>query len=186
MDSFIAALILLIPFSSCSATYAAPVPGTSAMLIPVNSNCSAASSNATFQLAFISYGNWTSLSTDGETPQHLESVSFAVSNAANAVNTTCAFSLGAVAETTWQACADRKDTDGKHVFTVATEAAFGLVDKSLAVNQTWFCHDDAGRLVAYTGIANTVLDLTCSESEVSGYHLQNCTSPDLALPVTLL
>jgi hypothetical protein len=49
-------------------------------------------------------------------------------------------------DTTWQACADRKDTDGKHRFTIATGAAFGLAERSLAVSQTWFCHDDADRL----------------------------------------
>ncbi|KAI0542309.1 hypothetical protein GGR58DRAFT_453477 [Xylaria digitata] len=219
MGFFIAILFCLVPFSS--STIISPesprvidVPVTTAG----NTNCSAASSNTTFQLTFISYGNWTALPSQDENPiQHLESVSFAVSNVANAVSTVCAFSLGATlsggtgvlddgltlsahpspftgaspwtavaAAGEWQACADRKDTDGKHRFTIATGAAFVLVERSLAVNQTWFCHDDAGRLVAFTGVANTVLNLTCSESEVSGYHLQNCTSPDLVLPVILL
>ncbi|KAJ2995160.1 hypothetical protein NUW58_g1357 [Xylaria curta] len=191
--------------------------------------------NTTFQLTFISYGNWTALPSQDENPiQHLESISFAVSNMANGVSTVCAFPLGVtlsgdsreqedvalsahpfphpgallwtVAATTsgnkviskgasnsnsdmaatWQACADRKDTDGKHRFTIATGAAFGLAERSLVVNQTWFCHDDVERLVAFTGVASTLLNLTCSESEASGYHLRNCTSLDLQLPVTLL
>ncbi|KAI1429251.1 hypothetical protein F5Y12DRAFT_710156 [Xylaria sp. FL1777] len=219
MGLFIVILSLLIPFSSSSTIHPALLPA-----IPKatsgNTNCSAASSNTTFQLTFISYGNWTAQPSQDENPiQHLESFSLAVSNTANAVSTVCAFSLGARpvgvsdghssrayplafegalpvskgeshtdASTgpAWQACADRKDTDGKNIFTIATGAAFGLAERSLAVNQTWFCHDDAGRLVAFTGVANTVLNLTCSESEVSGYHLQNCTSPDLTLTVTLL
>ncbi|KAI0025027.1 hypothetical protein F4780DRAFT_724107 [Xylariomycetidae sp. FL0641] len=90
----------------------------------------------------------------------------------------------------WQACADRKDSDGIHRFTIATGAGFARSDAAatatVAVNQTWFCHDEDGRLVAYTGVANGTLDLTCVESEVPGYHLQNCTSPDITLPVTLL
>ncbi|KAJ3579023.1 hypothetical protein NPX13_g1543 [Xylaria arbuscula] len=181
-------LTVLIAFTSPFSIDAAHHPEINVARIPPttlgNVDCSAASINTTFQLIFISYGNWTALSGDGESPQHLESISFAVSNPANAVSTTCAFSLDAAL--VWQACADRKDTDRKHIFTIATEAAFQLAEKSLAINQTWFCHDDAGRLVAFTGTANTVLDFTCSESEVSGYHLQNCTSSDLSLPVLLL
>ncbi|KAI0434073.1 hypothetical protein F5Y09DRAFT_337964 [Xylaria sp. FL1042] len=127
------------------------------------------------------YGNWTALPSQNDNPiQHLESISFAVSNAANSVSTVCAFPLSATlvggvdgltsaaylfpfkgafpaargrnrarsdsVEPTWQACADRKDTDGKHRFTIATGAAFGLAERSLAVNQTWFCHDETGRL----------------------------------------
>ncbi|KAI3336411.1 hypothetical protein HD806DRAFT_473592 [Xylariaceae sp. AK1471] len=230
MKLLITFLTLILISSSASAS--SPTPN--AALSPIttaagNTNCSASSSNTTFQLTFISYGNWTASSSQNDNPiQHLESVSFAVSNAANEVSTVCAFSLSdnpgffnledgfplsvsppwaasvggngikigsrgkddayssteAAAE--WQACADRKDTDGKHRFTIATSAAFGLVGQSLAVNQTWFCHDDVGRLVAFTGVASAVLNTTCSESEVSGYHLRNCTSPDLALPVTLL
>ncbi|TGJ81075.1 hypothetical protein E0Z10_g7677 [Xylaria hypoxylon] len=225
MSLFIAILTFLISFSLSSSTIH-PDPLLAANVAPVpaarsgNTNCSTASSDATFQLTFISYGNWTALPSQDENPiQRLESVSFAVYNAANVMSTVCAFSLGvtlsgdpgvldnltlstyplsftgvspraAVAATSgvgeWQACADRKDTDGKHRFTIATGAVFRRADKSLAVNQTWFCHDDAGRLVAFTGVANTVLNLTCSESEVSEYRLQNCTSTDLVLPVTLL
>ncbi|KAI0448946.1 hypothetical protein F5B21DRAFT_520899 [Xylaria acuta] len=246
MGLFIATLFFLATLSSPSPTvHHEPSPPTNALLVPAttsgNINCSAASSNTTFQLTFISYGNWTALPSQDENPiQHLESVSFAVSNAANGVSTVCAFSLssatlsgnpgvaredsssssdpspfagvlsraaiaaaaaasdnGVLGEgrdvhvqpgmgATWQACADRKDTDGKHRFTIATGAAFGLAGRSLSVNQTWFCHDDAERLVAFTGVADTTLNLRCSESEVSGYHLQNCTSVDLTLPITLL
>ncbi|KAI8949488.1 hypothetical protein F4801DRAFT_591112 [Xylaria longipes] len=234
MKLTIATLFFLATLSSPSPTvYPEPLPPTNAVLVPTatsgNVNCSAASSNTTFQLTFISYGNWTALPSQDENPiQHLESVSFAASNAANGVSTVCAFSLGATLSgvledpassvypfpltgvpswiaadsngvaskrqdsayssmgANWQACADRKDTDGKHLFTIATGAAFGLAERSLSVNQTWFCHDEAERLVAFTGVANTTLNMACSESEVSGYHLQNCTSVDLALPVTLL
>ncbi|KAI0481587.1 hypothetical protein F4859DRAFT_512730 [Xylaria cf. heliscus] len=238
MRLFIATLSCFISLSSSTPTvYPESLLQTNAVLVPPttsgNVNCSTASSNTTFQLTFISYGNWTALPSQEENPiQHLESVSFAVSNAANGVGTICAFSLSATVSgdagvlegpaspvypipfigasvavgatsgydaisrrehaanssmgSTWQACADRKDTDGKHRFTIATGAAFGLAEGSLSVNQTWFCHDDAERLVAFTGIANTTLNLKCSESEVSGYHLQNCTSVDLTLPVTLL
>ncbi|KAI0105437.1 hypothetical protein GGR51DRAFT_188427 [Nemania sp. FL0031] len=239
VSSFLACLSL-----AASTSHTEFFPVTNAALVPAttsgNTECSAASSNTTFQLTFISYGNWTALPGQDESPiQHLESVSFAVSNAANGVSTVCALSLGvtlsgnpgevmadddalnshvpvppstgvpswatvaagvgkggddarahmeveAEAEAAWQACADRKDTDGKHRFTIATGAAFALADRSLAINQTWFCHDDADRLVAFTGIARTGLNLTCSESEVSGYHLRNCTSSDLALAVALL
>ncbi|KAI1168112.1 hypothetical protein F5B18DRAFT_647330 [Nemania serpens] len=45
----------------------------------------------------------------------------------------------------WQAGADRKDTDGKNIFTTATGASFGLMEWSLAVNQAWNRHDDAER-----------------------------------------
>ncbi|KAF2972085.1 hypothetical protein GQX73_g1435 [Xylaria multiplex] len=180
MGFLIAILFCLVPFSS-SSIIRPESPGL--IDVPVaaagNTNCSATSSNTTFQLTFISYGNWTALPSQDENPiQHLESVSFAVSNAANAVSTVCAFSLGATLSGDvgvldrgltlsthpspftgvsprdaavagageWRACADRKDTDGKHRFTIATGAAFVLEEKSLAVNQTWFCHDDAGRL----------------------------------------
>ncbi|KAI1752356.1 hypothetical protein F4782DRAFT_151469 [Xylaria castorea] len=240
MRLLIATLSCFITLSSSSlAVHPEALPPLNAVLVPTatsgNVNCSAASLNTTFQLTFISYGNWTALPSQEENPiQHLESVSFAVSNVANGVSTVCAFSLGDTLSTrlevledhtssmyllpfmressraaaaaasdngviskrkaaaqsgidaTWQACADRKDTDGKHRFTIATSAAFGLAERSMSVNQTWFCHDDAERLVAFTGVANTTLNLTCSESEVSGYHLQNCTSVDLTLPVTLL
>lgn len=207
MKSFNVIPLLFVAFSlSSSSSFSTTTstefpPAIDATLLPAtvsgNTECSAASSNTTFGLTFISYGNWTALPEQGENPiQHLESISFAVTNAANAVSTICAFSLGSTlkqkdvgladAEAAWQACADRKDTDGKHRFTIATGAAFGLVGRTLSLNQTWFCHDDAGRLVAFTGVARAMLNMTCSESEVSGYHLQNCTSPDLALPVTLL
>ncbi|KAI0439242.1 hypothetical protein F4803DRAFT_568670 [Xylaria telfairii] len=226
--------LLLTSSSSISHTiHPEPLILTKAVIAPRTT--SGNSSNTTFQLTFISYGNWTALPSEDENPiQHLESVSFAVSNSANGVSTICAFALGAtlskntriLEDTTasmypfpfaearsrpafiatsddgatgkirrgvrsatgaaWQACADRKDTDGKHRFTIATGAAFGLAEWSLSVNQTWFCHDDAQHLVAFTGVANTTLNLACSESEVSGYHLQNCTSADLTLPVTLL
>ncbi|KAI0867579.1 hypothetical protein GGS24DRAFT_507684 [Hypoxylon argillaceum] len=226
MRLYITITFFLLPISSSSSPIY-PFPAINAALLPAttsgNTECSAAiryltsvekpptpatekSSNTTFQLTFISYGNWTALPSQDENPiQHLESVSFAVSNAANGVSTVCAFSLGATltgdpgtadagvdtdtgadAGAVWQACADRRDTDGKHRFTIATGAAFGRAERSLSLNQTWFCHDDAGRLVALTGVASTGLNLTCSESEVSGYHLQNCTSPDLALPIALL
>ncbi|KAI0552058.1 hypothetical protein F4679DRAFT_537525 [Xylaria curta] len=240
MRLFIATLSSLVTLSSSSPiVHSAILRPTNAVLIPTtipgNVECSAASSNTVFQLTFISYGNWTALPSQEENPiQHLESISFAVSNLANGVSTVCAFALsdtlsaklealedftlpigslpfvGESFRTTtaaasdngvisngkaagqsgigaaWQACADRQDTDGKHRFTIATGAMFRLTERSLSVNQTWFCHDDAERLVAFTGVANTTLNLTCSESEVSGYHLQNCTSVDLALPVTLL
>jgi hypothetical protein len=180
--------ILVFSFTTTSSS-AATNAALSPPMIAGNTNCSASSSNTTFELTFISYGNWTALSSQNDNPtQHLESVSFAVSNAANSVSTVCAFSLsdnpGALkfedgfplsvlppwnyaaaagvsdsdsgsgsgmsrrgkGDATEAACADRKETDGKHRFTIATEAAFGQVERSLAVNQTWFCHDDAGRL----------------------------------------
>ncbi|KAI1393700.1 uncharacterized protein F4822DRAFT_424163 [Hypoxylon trugodes] len=169
-----------------------------------NSDCAAASAETSFSLSFISYGNYTSIPGEGEddlSPPQLVSMSFAVSNAANGVYTICAFPLGHltvpsdgsgapatwVDNSAWQACADRKDSDGKHRFTIATGAAFALSDRYISVNQTWFCHDDAGRLVAYTGIANATLNLTCADGgEVGGYHVENCTSLDVSLPVTLL
>ncbi|KAI0858883.1 hypothetical protein F4860DRAFT_516333 [Xylaria cubensis] len=240
MRLFIETLFSLAPLSSSSPTvYSEILRPTNSVLIPTvvsgNVDCSAASSNTVFQLTFISYGNWTALPAQEENPiQHLESISFAVSNLANGVSTVCAFSVSdtlsakleagedptpsmnslpfvgesfrtataAASENgvtsngkaagksgigaAWQACADRKDTDGKHRFTIATGAMFGLSERSLSINQTWFCHDDAERLVAFTGVANTTLNLTCFDSEVSGYHLQNCTTVDLALPVQLL
>ncbi|KAH9898904.1 hypothetical protein F4778DRAFT_741506 [Xylariomycetidae sp. FL2044] len=84
-------------------------------------------------------------------------------------------------------CADRRDTDGKHRFTVATGARFALAERRLGLNQTWFCHDEGGRLVAYTGVASATLEMSCTdEGEVGDYHLQNCTAADIRLPVTLL
>ncbi|KAI1417566.1 hypothetical protein F5Y13DRAFT_184905 [Hypoxylon sp. FL1857] len=171
-----------------------------------NTECATASTNTSFLLSFISYGNYTALPGQGEddgglVPSQLVSMSFAIANAANGVYTICAFPLGHVSnrsagsggpttwidDTSWRACADRKDTDGKHRFTIATGAAFGLTDQYITVNQTWFCHDDAGRLVAYTGIANGTLNMGCVDGgEVGGYHVTNCTSPDVTLPVTLL
>ncbi|KAI1180130.1 hypothetical protein F4777DRAFT_574413 [Nemania sp. FL0916] len=230
--------------------HAALSPTANTALAPAtalgNTECSAASSNTSFRLTFISYGTWTVLPSEGggaENPiQRLESVAFSVANAANGVGTECAFSLGVTLTSTptpgtaalqsytypfpvpewvvkgeydervevgdggranggeegdgdgdaiWQGCADRKDTDGTHRFTIATGGAFRLVDSGLdrslvRVNQTWFCHDELRRLVAFTGVASAEMDLTCSESEISGYHLRNCTSSDLSLPVTLL
>ncbi|KAI1492450.1 hypothetical protein F5X96DRAFT_667689 [Biscogniauxia mediterranea] len=169
--------------------------------------CAASSASTAFSLRFISYGNYTALPSQGDDAAvpRLESVSFAVSNAANEVDTLCAFALplsggggeeenrvidGDGDETggagTWQPCADRKDTDGTHRFTIATGAAFAIEGGRVAVNQTWFCHDEDGRLVAYTGVARGILDMTCTEGEISGYHVQNCTAPDTQLPVTLL
>ncbi|KAI1281345.1 hypothetical protein F5Y07DRAFT_412395 [Xylaria sp. FL0933] len=185
MNLFIAILFFLVPLFVSSAIYPEPLSETDALLIPAmalgNTNCSEVSSNTTFQLTFISYGNWTALPSQDDNPiQHLESISFAVSNAANSVSTVCAFPLSATlaggvddltsaaysfpfkgalsvaegrnkarsdsAEPAWQACADRKDTDGKHQFTIATGAAFAFAERSLTVNQTWFCHDEVGRL----------------------------------------
>ncbi|KAL7626997.1 hypothetical protein AAE478_003773 [Parahypoxylon ruwenzoriense] len=179
-----------------------------------------ASTSASFALSFVSYGNYTALpgqggSDDGSlAPAQLMSMSFAAVNQANGAVTICAFPLGHLSppptagepatwvdEPGWQACADRKGTDGKHRYTIATSAAFGLGDRQLSVNQTWFCHDDDGRLhtseekkkkklhtrVAYTGIANGTLDMTCFDGgELGGYHVENCTSPDVTLPITLL
>jgi len=174
-----------------SLTVATPSPSSKAR----DTNCGAASETTKFQLTFLSYGNWTALPSQVDNPiQHLESVSFAVTNVANGVSTVCAFSLDLThssgndtgATTTkagekdivlpisplspdlistlqrtppgvqvgegigglesWKACADRKDTDGKHRFTIATGAAFEMAGRRLAVNQTWFCHDDAARL----------------------------------------
>lgn len=144
-----------------------------AMLSPQSvagtSDCAAASTNATFRLSFVSYGNYTALPGQGEddgglAPRQLMSMSFAVANGANGVYTICAFPLGHLSgagagagtgepepatwvdDASWQACADRRDSDGKHRFTIATGAAFNRAERFLAVNQTWFCHDDVGRL----------------------------------------
>ncbi|KAI1143825.1 hypothetical protein F5Y05DRAFT_362751 [Hypoxylon sp. FL0543] len=199
--------ILLLPLGNNDASNAAEDNGTlSTQDVSGNIECAAASTNTSFFLSFISYGNYTALPGQGEddgglVPTQLVSMSFAVSNAANGVYTICAFPLGHLAnsstgsrdppawidDTSWRACADRRDTDGKHRFTIATGAAFGLTSGYITVNQTWFCHDDAGRLVAYTGIANGTLNMGCVDGgEVGGYHVTNCTSPDVALPVTLL
>ncbi|KAI1096327.1 hypothetical protein F5B19DRAFT_435874 [Rostrohypoxylon terebratum] len=169
-----------------------------------NTDCAASSLNTEFLLSFVSYGNYTALpeqGDDGLVPRQIVSMSFVVANAANDVYTICAFPLGRLTkpgndsdtpaqwidDASWQACADRKDTDGTHRFTIATGAAFGLQSRQLSVNQTWFCHDDDGRLVAYTGIANSTLDMTCADGgELGGYHVENCTSVDVSLPVTLL
>ncbi|KAI1078413.1 hypothetical protein F5B20DRAFT_228176 [Whalleya microplaca] len=163
-----------------------------------NTDCAAASASgaASFALSFISYGNYTALPGSVDTLPQLISISFAVTNDANGVSTACAFPLGGLAGDgtwadsgpAWQPCADRKDSDGTHRFAILTGAEFGLVDRYVAVNQTWFCHDDDddGRLVAYTGVASSTLTMSCTESEVSDYHLQNCTSVDVRLPVTLL
>ncbi|KAI0887284.1 uncharacterized protein GGS22DRAFT_156626 [Annulohypoxylon maeteangense] len=132
---------------------------------PGNVECATASLASTFNLSFVSYGNYTALPGQGDddgglVPQQLISMSFAVANAANGIYTICAFPLGHlsksgndsdaparwVEDASWQACADRKDNDGKHRFTIATGAAFALGEGGLRVNQTWFCHDDAGRL----------------------------------------
>ncbi|KAI0603014.1 hypothetical protein F4775DRAFT_598171 [Biscogniauxia sp. FL1348] len=174
--------------------------------------CATSSASTAFSLRFISYGNYTALPSQGDDAAvpRLESVSFAVSNAANEIDTLCAFALPlsggsegsakrgtgdggndgdgdeAAGAGTWQPCADRKDTDGTHRFTIATGAAFEVEGGRIAVNQTWFCHDEDGRLVAYTGVARGILDMTCTKGEISGYHVQNCTAPDTQLPVTLL
>lgn len=130
-----------------------------------NTDCAAASVNTSFFLSFVSYGNYTALPGEGDdsgglVPQQLVSMSFAIANEANGVYTICAFPLGHLSTPTtgsggdatwvddpsWQACADRKDTDGKHRFTIATGAAFDLSDRYISINQTWFCHDDAGHL----------------------------------------
>ncbi|KAI0847967.1 hypothetical protein F5Y00DRAFT_270874 [Daldinia vernicosa] len=166
------------------------------------SDCAAASTNTTFLLSFISYGNYTAVPGQGDddgglVPRQLMSMSFAIANLANGASTTCAFPLGRLSsagdpatwvdDASWQACADRRDSDGKHRFTIATGAAFHRAERFLAVNQTWFCHDDVGRLVAYTGIANGSLTMSCADGgELGGYHVENCTAPDGALPVTLL
>ncbi|KAI2472004.1 hypothetical protein F4781DRAFT_384959 [Annulohypoxylon bovei var. microspora] len=171
-----------------------------------NTDCAASSLATEFVLSFVSYGNYTALPGQGDddgglVPRQLVSMSFAVANAANGVYTICAFPLGHLSkpsndsgapaqwvdDSSWQACADRKDTDGKHRFTIATGAAFGITGRYLSINQTWFCHDDGGRLVAYTGIANGTLDMACADGgELGGYHVENCTSADLSLPITLL
>ncbi|KAI1502723.1 hypothetical protein F5X99DRAFT_426900 [Biscogniauxia marginata] len=203
-------LIILFFLSLSSTTIATP-----------NADCAAASLSTSFILRFISYGNYTALPSQGDDTAvpRFESVSFAVANAANGVETLCAFALplsdgggGGNSSSSsnntsssrnnnsrgyggmeagpgvgaWQPCADRKDTDGKHQYTIATGAGFGIVGGRVAVNQTWFCHDEEGRLVAYTGVARGILDMTCTEGKISGYHLQNCTAPDTRLPVTLL
>ncbi|KAI1768858.1 hypothetical protein GGR53DRAFT_313769 [Hypoxylon sp. FL1150] len=165
-----------------------------------NTECAAASTATYFYLSFVSYGNYTALpgegdATGGLVPPQVISMSFAVANAATGIYTVCAFPLGYLAggpgtwvdDASWQACADRKDTDGTHRFTIATGAAFDLADRYVAVNQTWFCHDDDGRLVAYTGVANGTLEMSCADGgELGGYHVENCTSADVELPVTLL
>ncbi|KAI0380904.1 hypothetical protein F5Y04DRAFT_281249 [Hypomontagnella monticulosa] len=168
-----------------------------------NTECAAASASTSLFLSFVSYGNYTAIPGQGGdelVPQQLMSMSFAVTNEANGIYTICAFPLGHSAPSTgagspatwiddasWQACADRRDSDGKHRFTIATGASFRREDRFVSVNQTWFCHDDAGRLVAYTGIANGSLSMTCGDGgELGGYHVENCTSPDVELPVTLL
>ncbi|KAI2630741.1 hypothetical protein GGR54DRAFT_584010 [Hypoxylon sp. NC1633] len=163
-----------------------------------NVDCAAASTTTTFQLRWVSYGNYTAQAPgpgdDTLTPAQLMSMTFAATNEANGVDTECAFPLGRLAanatwvdDASWQACADRKDTDGKHRFTIATGALFARAERRIAVNQTWFCHDDDGRLVAYTGVASGTLDMTCFDGgELGGYHVENCTSPDVVLPVTLL
>ncbi|OTB08615.1 hypothetical protein M426DRAFT_18709 [Hypoxylon sp. CI-4A] len=169
-----------------------------------NTECAAASSSTSFLLSFISYGNYTILPGEGEddlAPKQLVSMSFAISNAANGIYTICAFPLGHLSvpsansgdpatwidDASWQACADRKDSDGKHRFTVATGAAFDLSDRRISVNQTWFCHDEDARLVAYTGITSETLTMSCVDGgELGGYHVENCTSSDVVLPVTLL
>ncbi|KAI8963913.1 hypothetical protein F5Y11DRAFT_364662 [Daldinia sp. FL1419] len=170
-----------------------------------STDCAAGSTNTSFQLTLVSYGNYTALPGQGEddgglVPRQVMSMSFAVANEANSVHTICAFPLGHLSgagssadpatwvdDASWQACADRRDSDGKHRFTIATGAAFNRADSFLTVNQTWFCHDDAGRLVAYTGIANGSLTMSCADGgELGGYHVENCTAPDGALPITLL
>ncbi|KAI1457670.1 hypothetical protein F4805DRAFT_457587 [Annulohypoxylon moriforme] len=167
-----------------------------------NTDCATTSTSTSFLLSFISYGNYTALpgpgEDDGLVPRQLISMSFAVANAANGVYTICAFPLGHLSapsngsaewvdDDSWQACADRKDTDGKHRFTIATGAAFERAVGALRVNQTWFCHDEGGRLVAYTGIANATLNMSCADGgELGGYHVENCTSADVSLPITLL
>ncbi|OTB20284.1 hypothetical protein K445DRAFT_17566 [Daldinia sp. EC12] len=166
-------------------------------------DCATASLHTSFGLTFISYGNYTALpgQDGGEAvlvPPQVMSMSFAVVNAANGVHTTCAFPLGHLSgaeggeyiwvdDASWQTCADRRDDDGKHRFTIATGAAFSRAEGLLRLNQTWFCHDDAGRLVAYTGIANGSLSMSCADGgELGGYHVENCTAPDGTFPVTLL
>ncbi|KAI1212860.1 uncharacterized protein F4807DRAFT_411768 [Annulohypoxylon truncatum] len=175
-----------------------------------NTDCAASSTASSFQLSFVSYGNYTALPGQGDdddgglVPRQLVSMTLAAANAANGVLTVCAFPLGRlpapagngsggpaswVEDASWQACADRRDTDGKHRFTIATGAAFALAERRLSVNQTWFCHDDDddGRLVAYTGVANGTLNMTCADGgELGGYHVENCTSADVSLPITLL
>ncbi|KAI0131665.1 hypothetical protein F4776DRAFT_153661 [Hypoxylon sp. NC0597] len=196
--------LLLLPLSSNDNVTTEDNGILSTQDVSGNTECAAASTNASFLLSFISYGNYTALPGQGEddvVPTQLVSMSFAIANTANGVYTICAFPLGRVSnrsngsgdpatwidDTSWKACADRRDTDGKHRFTIATGAAFGLTDEHITVNQTWFCHDDAGRLVAYTGIANGTLNMGCADGgEVGGYHVTNCTSPDVTLPVTLL
>ncbi|KAI0114919.1 hypothetical protein F4814DRAFT_448754 [Daldinia grandis] len=177
-----------------------PQPTTS------NADCAAASPNATIHLSFVSYGNYTALPGQGGgdddgglAPRQLMSMSFAVANSAHGAHTVCAFPLGHLSgagagdpgtwvdDASWQACADRRDSDGKHRFTIATGAAFLRAERFLAVNQTWFCHDEIGRLVAYTGIAKGRLTMSCVDGgELGGYRVENCTAPDGILPVTLL
>ncbi|KAI1661548.1 hypothetical protein F4813DRAFT_344857 [Daldinia decipiens] len=201
---------LLPPSHNCAINRTIPIPlpmppsaAPSPQSVAGNSDCAAASASTAFSLSFISYGNYTALPGQGEddgglVPRQLMSMSFAVVNAANGVYTVCAFPLGHLSggggqpaswvdDASWQACADRRDSDGKHRFTIATGAAFNRAERFLTVNQTWFCHDEVGRLVAYTGIANGSLTMGCVDGgELGGYHVENCTAPDGTLPVTLL
>ncbi|KAI1338013.1 hypothetical protein F5Y15DRAFT_140523 [Xylariaceae sp. FL0016] len=194
----IASLYALAPLSSASSLLQdlsaqldrASEPATTAG----NTDCASLSTNTSFLLSFISTGNYTATTSQDDNIQQMVSISFAVTNEANNVYTLCAFPLGyssssvawTAAGPTWQTCADRKDTDGKHRFTIATGAEFAMQGDDIAVNQTWFCHDEEKRLVAYTGVARGTLKMSCTEGELSGYHVQNCTSPDIRLPVTLL
>ncbi|KAI0840438.1 hypothetical protein F5Y06DRAFT_308745 [Hypoxylon sp. FL0890] len=200
------ALLLVSPGNSDASNASEDDDPLSTQDVSGNTECAAASTNTSFFLSFITYGNYTALPGQGEddggvVPSQVVSMSFTLSNAANGVDTICAFPLGHLSnrsagsndpptwidDTSWRACADRKDTDGKHRFTIATGAAFGVTSEYITVNQTWFCHDDAGRLVAYTGIANGTLNMSCFDGgEVGSYHVTNCTSPDVTLPVTLL
>ncbi|KAI0010154.1 hypothetical protein F4779DRAFT_324880 [Xylariaceae sp. FL0662B] len=188
---------LISPNTAAAAAAAAgvPSPDLSPLAVSGNTDCAAASSATTFALSLISYGNYTALPGAIDALPQMLSMSFVVGNAANGVSTQCAFALGGSVDgggvwvdpgPSWQPCADRKDSDGTHRFAVLTGAEFALTERYVAVNQTWFCHDDEGRLVAYTGVASATLKMSCTESEVSDYHLQNCTSPDVTLPVTLL
>ncbi|KAI1633758.1 hypothetical protein F4809DRAFT_622031 [Biscogniauxia mediterranea] len=176
--------------------------------------CAASSASTTFSLRFISYGNYTALPSQGDDAAvpRLESVSFAVSNAANEVDTLCAFALplsggdgdhdhdheeeeedrvidGDGDETggagTWQPCADRKDTDGTHRFTIATGAAFAIEGGRVAVNQTWFyviCTNQ--EVLQHRKGCNKIY--MCYAEVKSTADSKNCTAPDTQLPVTLL
>ncbi|KAI0179959.1 hypothetical protein GGR52DRAFT_221186 [Hypoxylon sp. FL1284] len=161
--------------------------------------CAAASAQTTFGLRWVSYGNYTLLPgyDDGElVPAQSVVMYLGVANRAAAVDSICSFAVGGLAngkpgswvdDTSFHPCADLRDTDGKHNFIITTSAAFSLTDRYVSVNQTWYCHDDARRLVAYTGSAHSTLDMSCDDGgEVGGYHLENCTSPNVELPVTLL